>query len=646
MLSRPRVFIGRVPAFVASQMKTLILKHGGSIAETVSVASHVVDWDEEVDSLPSELTEEFVRTLEVRPTEDSGTALVHWFYHPDSYDEWIPSDHVDGSEPPDTVPQPYELHVDRQWHVCCRFVMDCEIFNEWGNEIDYENIPEGEGDDDDVVDDTNQDRSPVKASAGRKARGRRRLDAVKAKKVPILESITVTEKMMQDVPPPLLDSGLEAVSVLEMVSGSECVLKEEKYAGNNNNKARASPSIPEPEVSEGDADTAMVVEGEEDPLLQPTVGVKRKIEDTDDGPMEGSTASTVKQKKEKNINRKPSYQSQLKLPAWYNSESLNALEMKYLPDFFADENERAKDTIDYFRIRNFIVSLYAHNPSVYLSATDCRRKLSGDVCAVLRIHSFLDAFGVINFHLKAECRPVLGQASVSRWSEELLMGCIANIPCNSASSSAVVSSTSGKDDFFVEWSEEMDKSLCQRAVADKGDWLKVSKSLAHLFSDGCSDGHWTPSPDDCLARFVSLGLPAPAFKGGMAEGAASLALTNIASASKTQRMKFLASQIFDRAVHALGKQGMRRAISAASLSSNSMKVRTSFLISSLHLSLSLLSSPFFSLSSSPLFISPFLSFPFLSSPLLHSPMPFSSFLPSTPLSSPLLSYPFLVIFLT
>ena len=577
MLSRPRVFIGRVPTSVALQMKTIIVKHGGSLTEDISMASHVVDWDEEVDSLPSELTEEFVRTLEVRPTEDTGTALVHWFYHPDSYDEWIPSDHVDGSEPPDTVPQARELHVDRQWHVCCRFVMDCEIFNEWGNEIDYENVPEGEGEDDDVTDENNQERSPVKASAGRKARGRRRLDAVKAKKVPILESITVTEKMMQDVPPPLLDSNLDMVSVVEIVIGSDCVLKQEKYVSGNK-AAKATPPTAEliPSESINDVDpAAMVIENEEDTVVQSTIGVKRKIEESDEIPPEGSisSTSTTKPKKEKNLSKKASYQSHLKLPAWYSSESINALEMKYLPDFFTDDCDRPKDTIEYFRIRNFIVSLYAHNPSIYLSATDCRRKLSGDVCAVLRIHSFLDAFGVINFHLKAECRPVIGQASVSRWSQELLTCCIANIPCNSSSSSTVVSSHDSKDVHVVEWSEDMDRTLCQRAVAYAGDWVKVSKSLGHLYTTGDTDNPWVPTPDECLAHFVSLGLPTPAFKGGMAEGSANLALTNIASAPKTQRMKFFASQIFDKAVHTLGKDGMRKAVCAA-LPSNSMKVRS------------------------------------------------------------------------
>lgn len=559
MLRRPQVYIGRVPSNVTQVMRKIIIDHGGAIMEDIASATHVVDWDEEVDSLPSELTEEFVRTLEVRPSEDSGTALVHWFYHPDSYDEWIPSDHVDGSEPPDTVPQASELNVDRQWHVCCRFVMDCEIFNEWGNEIDYENLPEGEGDDDDVNDENNQERSPVKASAGRKARGRRRLDSIKAKKVPILESITVTEKMMQDVLPPLLDPILDTATVVDMFIGNECQLTSVKYGSQRVKESSSSEAI------EHEADAPEVPESQitDEPPVPP---IKRKADVLTETPVESTgnaVPSVVKVKKEKSAGKKGSFQSQLKLPSWYNSESLNALEIRYLPDFFANDADRLKNSPEYFRVRNYIVSLYAHNPSVYLSATDCRRKLSGDVCVVLRIHSFLDAFGVINFNIKADCRPVIGQASLSYWSEDLLSKYTSNILYAPAgSSSAVMTSPDpASDDVDVEWSEEMDTSLRRSAVACSGDWDKVADTLTHEYSDD-SEGTWKPKSEECLARFVSLSLPPPQFSGTMTEGSTGIALTSIASGPKSRKMRYLGAQVAERALSVLGRDETQRLVSS------------------------------------------------------------------------------------
>jgi hypothetical protein len=67
MLRRPKVYIGKVPASIVAELKRIIAQNGGLVMDSINEASHVVDWDEEVDSLPSELTEEFVRTLEVRP---------------------------------------------------------------------------------------------------------------------------------------------------------------------------------------------------------------------------------------------------------------------------------------------------------------------------------------------------------------------------------------------------------------------------------------------------------------------------------------------------------------------------------------------------------------------------------------------------
>lgn len=399
MLRRPKIYIGKVPGYIVADLKRITTQNGGSLMDSINEASHVVDWDEEVDSLPSDLTEEFVRTLEVRPSEEGGTALVHWFYHPDSYDEWIPSDHIDGSEPPDTVPQESGINNNRKWHVCCRFIMDCEIFNEWGNEIDYESLPEGEVDDDDINDDGNNATSPIKSGAGRKVRGRRRSEANKPKKVPILESVVIAEKMMLDSPPPINDPALDKLAVVNMLTGNECQLniisrQEEIVMQQSKNLEFPSNQI--------------------ETLAVMSEVKKRKSGTIDEQPTDSSSSSSsIRPKMDRSSGRKGSSQSHLKLPSWYSSEGVNALEMKYLPSLFSRGTDSSVNVGEYLRMRNFIVSLYAHNPSIYLSATDCRRKLSGDVCMVLKVHDFLDAFGVINFNVKLEFRPSVAQASHS-----------------------------------------------------------------------------------------------------------------------------------------------------------------------------------------------------------------------------------------
>lgn len=55
--------------------------------------------------------------------------------------------------------------------------------------------------------------------------------------------------------------------------------------------------------------------------------------------------------------------------------------------------------------RNFMIDTYRLNPTEYLTVTACRRNLAGDVCAVLRVHAFLEQWGLINYQVDADSRP-------------------------------------------------------------------------------------------------------------------------------------------------------------------------------------------------------------------------------------------------
>lgn len=59
----------------------------------------------------------------------------------------------------------------------------------------------------------------------------------------------------------------------------------------------------------------------------------------------------------------------------------------------------------YKKYRNFIINLFRQNPSIYLTGTACRRHLSGDVCAIQRLHKFLEKWGLINFKLDPKFKP-------------------------------------------------------------------------------------------------------------------------------------------------------------------------------------------------------------------------------------------------
>jgi len=48
----------------------------------------------------------------------------------------------------------------------------------------------------------------------------------------------------------------------------------------------------------------------------------------------------------------------------------------------------------------FIIFLLLRlNPTEYLTSTACRRNLAGDVCAIMRVHAFLEQWGLINYQV-------------------------------------------------------------------------------------------------------------------------------------------------------------------------------------------------------------------------------------------------------
>ena len=90
--------------------------------------------------------------------------------------------------------------------------------------------------------------------------------------------------------------------------------------------------------------------------------------------------------------------------AWFNYNGLDEVETNALPEFFNNSNAAKRPEV-YMAYRNFMVDTYRLNPTQYLTATACRRNLVGDVCSVIRVHAFLEQWGLINYQVDMESRP-------------------------------------------------------------------------------------------------------------------------------------------------------------------------------------------------------------------------------------------------
>lgn len=119
---------------------------------------------------------------------------------------------------------------------------------------------------------------------------------------------------------------------------------------------------------------------------------------------------------------------------WFSLDHIHEIEVKAFPDFFpinyvihgtstsvASQNSgettapegtneivtsenRASGNLktpdSYKELSNFIVNFYRANPKQYLTVTACRRHRVGDVSSIIRVHTFLEQWGIINFQVK------------------------------------------------------------------------------------------------------------------------------------------------------------------------------------------------------------------------------------------------------
>ncbi|KAK6405959.1 SWI/SNF and RSC complex subunit Ssr2 [Elasticomyces elasticus] len=89
---------------------------------------------------------------------------------------------------------------------------------------------------------------------------------------------------------------------------------------------------------------------------------------------------------------------------WFDMHAIHNIERKALPEFFNNRN-RSKTPAVYKDYRDFMVNTYRLNPAEYLTVTACRRNLAGDVCAIMRVHAFMEQWGLINYQIDPETRP-------------------------------------------------------------------------------------------------------------------------------------------------------------------------------------------------------------------------------------------------
>uniref|UniRef100_A0AAV2K3Q3 Uncharacterized protein n=1 Tax=Knipowitschia caucasica TaxID=637954 RepID=A0AAV2K3Q3_KNICA len=356
LLSFPVVYLDpTIDQELAERLSGIITKHQGSLTEDRTLASHHV-----CPLLPIPEGDEWMRPV----MQKDKHVLVHWGRHPDSYDSWLSSVEVEGAieEPPP---------LERPWRIHAAWVLDTDSFNEWMNEEDY------------CVDE-------------------RSVPVIKRHRIPLREDSqsTPSKKRRRSTSP-----------------SSEVRKKGKKGRKRGQHEEEADEDLTK------DLEDPTPVPNMEEVILPKIVNLKKDSENT---PVKGGVMADLDDQDEDYAGREeeegrvdmcrflegdeniieqthhviiPSYTS------WFNNNSIHSIEKRSLPEFFNGKNKSKSPEI-FLAYRNFMIDTYRLNPQEYLSSTSCRRNLTGDVCAVMRVHAFLEQWGLINYQVDAESRPL------------------------------------------------------------------------------------------------------------------------------------------------------------------------------------------------------------------------------------------------
>uniref|UniRef100_A0A6Q2XN91 SWI/SNF related, matrix associated, actin dependent regulator of chromatin, subfamily c, member 1a n=1 Tax=Esox lucius TaxID=8010 RepID=A0A6Q2XN91_ESOLU len=352
-LTRPTVFL--VPDMdqkQANKLKDIIKRHQVRHSRTNHIFTRYSD-------------EEWLRPVMRKDKQ----VLVHWGMYPDSYDTWVSTSDVDGEvEDPPTSEKPWKVHA--------KWVLDTDAFNEWMNEEDYE------------VDENKKTVSfrqrifPREEEVGSGSEERKANAAGK-------------KRRRSPSPPTTSRVGLclreEEDLTKDMEDPSPVPGVEEVMLPKNINPKKDSENTPVKGGAVADLDELeddSVVSGGKEEEEQGKAEVNRLIDSSEDNVTEQTHHIII-----------PSY------AAWFDYNCIHEIERRALPEFFNGKNKSKSPEI-YLAYRNFMIDTYRLNPQEYLTSTSCRRNLTGDVCAVMRVHAFLEQWGLVNYQVDAESRPL------------------------------------------------------------------------------------------------------------------------------------------------------------------------------------------------------------------------------------------------
>uniref|UniRef100_A0A8P4KF51 SWI/SNF related BAF chromatin remodeling complex subunit C2 n=1 Tax=Dicentrarchus labrax TaxID=13489 RepID=A0A8P4KF51_DICLA len=475
-LTRPVIYLSPdIEPKLLGKLKDIIKRHQGSVTEDKASSSHVVV------PIPTSLEEEeWVRPVMKRDKQ----VLLHWGYFPDSYDTWIPASEIEAAvEDPPSPEKPRKVHA--------KWILDLDQYNEWMNEEDYE---VGEGcpkrkrisaktlTDEVTTPDERRDKKPGSAK--------------KRKRSP----------SPSPTPPP----------------------QESKKKNTKKGSSKRGQREEEQEDLSKDLDEASPVPEDSKPIYHPECVFVLEQEEEEGSPSVKGEPVKGSDLHEDNVTEQTHHIIIPSYAAWFDYNSVHAIERRALPEFFNGKNKSKTPEI-YLAYRNFMIDTYRLNPQEYLTSTACRRNLAGDVCAIMRVHAFLEQWGLINYQVDSESRPTpMGPPPTSHFhvladtpsslvplqpktsqtpATQQMMSFpdkvkekpadLQNFGLRTDMYSKKTSSTKSTASSMRDWTEQETLLLLEGLEMYKDDWNKVSEHVG------------SRTQDECILHFLRLPIEDP-----------------------------------------------------------------------------------------------------------------------------------------
>jgi SWI/SNF related-matrix-associated actin-dependent regulator of chromatin subfamily C len=337
----------------------------GDWTDDATQATHALVPSNTPPASPSGSSPDYHRTL--AKSSDGKKALVHVWYRPDSHDTWLPATDFADPEP--------EPESKARWELESRWLKDGVRYNELMNEEDYEIFAEDAPAPDavskkrempdEIMDDSLDSPAPAEGSSSKKIK------------------LLVAARPVGAVP-------IDLTGASASIPGK--TYEKEPVAGATIGNLPSEPALA------GDVTMASVAENAEAAV---------DADDSDEIPSAAAISAQHRQAAALAKRYLASQTQEIIIPSystWFSFNTIAPLEKRSLPEFFNGRN-RSKTPEIYKEYRDFMINTYRLNPSEYLTFTACRRNLAGDVCSIMRVHGFLEQWGLINYQIDAETRP-------------------------------------------------------------------------------------------------------------------------------------------------------------------------------------------------------------------------------------------------